>query len=420
MTPYSRFRMISNVTTTALLMGAVFAIWPVASGMIAAATGSLTPAYWAATAGAALTAVLVSLTISGAVFPLLFRMGFLRRMVLGQHYLEGLWLQAEHDDENGNRLTLIQIRPQGYGYTFSGQIFDRNLNVMSQSPVEMMRCGPLDISYFYATLPGSDGERSDSGRAYLSFRPFRGRALTYTGYGQSDLMRHSFRIEGVKVRKWKELRRLQKRDMQAEILAAYWERFFNEAVTPEEALPDVPEMADLQEAFEPPAIRRPVIVETHQPAFVDRRSGESEASEDGPVIQRRRASDWRSDDTTPTADRIRARMMEDAAEVEEEEEEIEAEAETWDEDDMTAEDAGAEEDTWDAEEAEEETEEEEEYEASEDDEEDLEEQEFEAEEDEEIQAEEEEEYESDAEENEADAEGDKEEPVLIRNRYARR
>lgn len=422
MTPYSRFRTISNVTTTALVIGAVFAVWPVASDMIAAATGSLTPAYWAATAGAALMVLIVSLTISGAVFPLLFRMGFLRRMVLGQHYLEGLWLQAEHDDENGNRLTLVQIKPQGYGYTFSGQIFDRNLNVMSQSPVEMMRCGPLDISYFYATLPGSDGERSDSGRAHLSFRPFRGRALAYTGYGQSDLMRHSFRIEGVKVRKWKELRRLQKRDMQAEILSAYWEKFFNETVTMDEALPEVPEMADLQEAFEPPAIRRPVIVETRQPAFVDRRSGDGETSEDGPVIQRRRASDWRSEDTTPTADRIRARMMEDAAEAEEEEEEIEAEAETWDEDDVTAEDAGAEEDTWDAEEAEEETEEEEEFEASEDDEEDLEEEEeeYEAEEDDEFEAEEEEEYEADAEEDEADAEDGKEEPVLVRNRYARR
>jgi hypothetical protein len=229
-------------------------------------------------------------------------------------------------------------------------------------------------------------------------------------------MRHSFRIEGTKVRKWKELRRLQKRDTQAEILSAYWEKFFNEAVTMDEVLPEVPEMADLQEAFEPPAIRRPVIVETRQPAFVDRRSGDGESSENGPVIQRRRASDWRSEDTTPTADRIRARMMEDASEVGEDEEEIDAEAETWDEDDVTAEDAGAEEDSWDAEEAEEE----EEYEASEDDEEVLEDEEYEAEEDDELEAEEEEEYEADAGEDEADAEGDKDEPVLIRNRYAGR
>ena len=201
-----------------------------------------------------------------------------------------------------------------------------------------------------------------------------------------------------------------------EILAAYWEKFCNEGVTMDDALPDGPDMADLQEAFEPPAIRRPVIVETRQPAFVDRRSGDGEASEDGPVIQRRRASDWRSEDTTPTADRIRARMMEDAVEAEEEEEEIEADAGTWDEDDVTAEDAGAEEDGWDAVEAEEE----EEYEASEDDEEDFEEEEVEAEEDEELEAEEEEEYEADAEEGKADTEDDKEEPVFIRNRYARR
>ena len=136
------------------MIGAVFAVWPVASDMIAAATGNLTPAYWAATEGRADGADRV-MTISGAVFPLIFRMGFLRRMLLGNALSRRPLAAGRHDDENGNRLTLVQIKPQGYATTFSGQIFDRNLNV-SQSPVEMMRCGRW-IFYFYATLPGSDG-----------------------------------------------------------------------------------------------------------------------------------------------------------------------------------------------------------------------------------------------------------------------
>ncbi|MFN4224927.1 MAG: hypothetical protein ACK4HR_01320 [Hyphomonas sp.] len=410
MTPYSRFRTISHVTTTALVLAGVFAVWPTGAGMIAAATGGLSPAYWLATAGGALGALLVSLTLSSAIFPLLFRFGVLRRLVLGQHYLEGLWVQAEHDDENGNRLTLIQVRPQGYGYAFSGQIFDRNLAVMSQSPLEIMRAGPLDISYFYATLPGSDGERSDSGRAHLSFRPFRGRALAYTGHGQSDLMRHTFRIEGVKVRKWSEMRRLLNRDRRNEILAAYWEMFFNEAVTEPEDLPEVPELEDLEEAFDPPAIRRPVIVETGRSVFTERRNPDSETRMDGPVIQRRRASDWRSGDTTPTADRIRARMIAGASEADDDADEAMAESGAWEDDSFTEQDAVTGEEAWDQDEARDDDHDtsdgEDLYEAGEDDT-------FEAGADED-----DEDYEADDEDGRT--EPGKDQPVLIRNRYARR
>lgn len=405
MTPYSRFRMISNVVTTALVVGAVLAVWPTASGMIATATGGLTPFYWAVTGVVGVMTLITSLTVSGAIFPFLFHWGPLRRMVLGQHYLEGLWIQAEHDDENGRRLSVIQVKPQGYGYAFSGESFDQDLKVMSQAPHEMMRSGPLDISYAYSTLPGSCGERSDTGKVYLSFRPFRGRARTYTGHGQSDLMRNRFRIEGVKVRKWKELRHLQKRDLRDAVLAAYWEKLFNETLTLPEAITSAPEAA---ETFDPPAIRRPVIVETSRAAFVERR-GKGAAQEEGPIVQRRRASDWRSEDTTPTADRIRARMM---AGLPEDEEDLEDETaldaavdETLAEEDYDGEDAAVEDSEEEFYEDDIEAEEPEEFTAEDDDAED-----------------EEDAFEASAEEDFGDEPGDAagDEPVLIRNRYARR
>ena len=56
----------------------------------------------------------------------------------------------------------------------------------------------------------------------------------------------------------------------------------------------------------------------------------SSASTDANVVPRRRASDWRAEDTTPTADRIRAKM--EAGEIEDEEayeEEFEDDAELY-------------------------------------------------------------------------------------------
>lgn len=411
MTPYTRFRTISNFVTTALVVGAVYAVWPVASDLIATATGGQNAAYWGATGLVAMMTILFSLTVSGAIFPFLFRMGFLRRMVLGQHYLEGLWIQAEHDDENGNRLTVIQVKPQGYGYAFSGEAFDRTLNVMSQSPYEMMKAGPLDISYAYATLPGGDGERSDTGKGHLSFRPFRGRALAYSGYGQSDLMRNSFRIEGLKVRKWSELRRLQKRDQRADVLAAYWEKFFCQ---PAELAEDL-EAPESTEAFEPPAIRRPVIVESAAASAFDRRRDHSEMPE-GTVVHRRRATDWRAEDTTPTADRIRARMMEETVKEEvkwDQEAAEDAEASLDDGSEESLEDEVSFEDESEPYGEETTAEEEEEYDAEEDFEDEAEEDYAEAD-DEDLETEDE--YEAAGEE---DGPGE-DEPPMIRHRYARR
>ena len=80
MTPYSRFRLISNIAATALMAGAFCALWPVASGMLAAATGGPTQVYWAATGFIGLVSVVAWLTLAEAVFPLVFRIGLLRRM----------------------------------------------------------------------------------------------------------------------------------------------------------------------------------------------------------------------------------------------------------------------------------------------------------------------------------------------------
>jgi len=85
MTPYSRFRLISNTAAAALLAGGLCAVWPLLAGIIAAATGGQTAAYIAFVATAATLSVVAFLTLSEAVFPALFKMSFLRRTVLGRH-----------------------------------------------------------------------------------------------------------------------------------------------------------------------------------------------------------------------------------------------------------------------------------------------------------------------------------------------
>jgi hypothetical protein len=243
----------------------------------------------------------------------------------------------------------------------------------------------------------------------LIFEGGRGAPKVYGGYGHvaGSARRHA--IEGVKLTKGSERRRLGKLDTRGEITAKYWALFF-----------DAKDVAGADEAPQArPAIvaRRVVVAEAPVMAPPERRS-EERLVVDGPVIQRRRASDWRSEDTTPTADRIRARMMAAAAEpIEEEfllEEEVEDEAEfgleDGDEDEVMLEDEAEALDEVD------------EVEGEEDEEFDLEEEtEDELDEEEDFEADAEGDLEADAEhEEDADAEPADDEPVRIRQRYARR
>jgi hypothetical protein len=236
----------------------------------------------------------------------------------------------------------------------------------------------------------------------LMFEGGRGAPKAFGGYGHvaGSARRHA--IEGVKLTKRSERRRLGKLETRGEITAKYWALFF-----------DAKDVAGADEAPQArPAIvaRRVVVAEAPVMAPPERRS-EERLVVDGPVIQRRRASDWRSEDTTPTADRIRARMMAAAAEpIEEEfllEEEVEDEAgfdvEDAGEDEVMLEDEAPEDEEFDLEEeTDDELDEEEEFEADAEDEDAL-------------------DLEGDAElVDEADAEPAEEEPVRIRQRYARR
>jgi len=326
MTPYSRFRLISNTAATALMAGAFCALWPVASGMLAAATGGPTQVYWAATGFIGLVSVVAWLTLAEAVFPLVFRIGLLRRIVLGADYIEGIWVQAERGPGGSETLTVMQIKPSGSGFEMTSASYDRGGDIDGRRMVQFTRLnGPVLSHAGRQVLPDGQTQYVQE----LMFEGGRGAPKAYGGYGHvaGSARRHA--IEGVKLTKGSERRKLGKLESRGEITAKYWALFF-----------DAKDVAGADEAPQArPAIvaRRVVVAEAPQVAAMERRSEERLVA-DGPVIQRRRASDWRSEDTTPTADRIRARMMAAAAEPIEEEFLLEEEAE--DEALFDAEDAG--------------------------------------------------------------------------------
>ena len=425
MTPYSRFRLISNMATAALLAGTLCAAWPVGSALLVTALGTAGPVYQASVAGIAAALVLVSLMVSGWVFPALFSLGAVRKLVLGKHYVEGTWMMAERGPSGSERLTVLHVRPAGEGFGLSGYCLNQESEIESNRMIEYSKLDGPVLTYAYRSLMPDGAGNQSRGLSELMFEMRRGAPKAFSGHGEPVGGRR-FPVEGVKLTKGSERRRLRKLEQRADVAEKYWGLFFGAAA---EAVEDFPAVSRQD-------IRRPVIVTAAraEPAatpFVDRRSQDSAPADDGPVITRRRASDWRSEDTTPTADRIRARMMLNAEpETEEdlEDEDLLLETEV-DEDDAAfdAEDevmleADAEEFGDEAEELDDE----EEYEADAEDDEpfDEDDEELELEADADLEDEEEAEYEADA-DDAAEQEGaetavTEDEPVRIRQRYARR
>ena len=95
MNPYSRFGLVSNTVSAALILTglAVFGPTIIDAASSAAAGGG------AAAIGTLATMVTVMvvfwLAMTEAIFPALFRFNSVRRMILGKYYFEGTWLQSE-------------------------------------------------------------------------------------------------------------------------------------------------------------------------------------------------------------------------------------------------------------------------------------------------------------------------------------
>jgi hypothetical protein len=298
-----------------------------------------------ALAGAVTVLVVFWLALTEAIFPSLFRFNAVRRAILGKYYIEGTWLQAERGTAGGNRLAVIDIQPAGRSFIFSGYALSKDLEIESNTLIEFSKFEWPFMTYKYrnSLSDGSDGQRDGVGE--IQFEMNRTAATRYNGFAQFVKTARRIKIEGAKLTKNAEVKRLRKLESRKSVLEKYWTLFFN---------------TSLNTAAAPQTMgSRPVIVEAARSPLEERRQGLAAA--EGTVVPRRRASDWRNEDATPTADRIRARMEadeevedEELYEEELEEEEYDAEVDGEDDDAVEAEDDSEEEFEADAEEEEEE------------------------------------------------------------------
>ncbi len=314
MNPYSRFRLVSSTASAAMIVAGLCAFGQPVFTAVSAAAGPGT-GLWIALGGAVTVLVVFWLAMTEAIFPSLFRFNTVRRAILGKYYIEGTWLQAERGTSGGNRLAVIDIQPSGRSFIFSGYALNKDLEIESNTLIEFSKFEWPFMTYKYrnSLSDGSDGQRDGLGE--IQFEMNRTAATRYNGFAQFVKTARRIKIEGAKLTSNGEVKRLRKLESRKSVLEKYWTLFFNTSLN---TAATAPSMAS-----------RPVIVEAARSRSAERRS-DTTADLGGTVVPRRRASDWRTEDTTPTADRIRARMEAEAEEIEDEDgyqEEFEDEAE---------------------------------------------------------------------------------------------
>jgi hypothetical protein len=315
MNPYSRFRLVSSTASAAMIVAALCAFGQPLLTAVAGAAGPGT-GLWISLGGAVTVLVVFWLALTEAIFPSLFRFNAVRRAILGKYYIEGTWLQAERGTAGGHRLAVIDIQPSGRTFIFSGYALNKDLEIESNTLIEFSKFEWPFMTYKCrnSLSDGADGQREGVGE--IQFEMNRSAATRFNGYAQFVKAGRRNKIEGSKLTKNSEVKRLRSLESRKDVLEKYWSLFFNTTLNTGTA------------SAQPPAAR-PVIIETTRAAVAERRQASS-ASTDANVVPRRRASDWRAEDTTPTADRIRAKM--EAGEIEDEEayeEEFEDDAELY-------------------------------------------------------------------------------------------
>jgi hypothetical protein len=289
MNPYARFRLVSNTVSAAIIVAglAVFG-GPVFSSISTLSGGAGTPFY---TAMGASVGVLVVfwLAMTEAIFPALFRFNFVRRMILGKYYVEGTWLQAERGTPTGNRLSVIDIQPAGKSFIFSGYALNQDLEIESNTLIEFSKFEWPFMTFKYrnSLSDGGDGQRDGVGE--IQFEMNRSAAVRFNGYAQFVKNGRRLKVDGAKLTKNREVKQLRSLEGRGEVLGKYWNLFFATSLR-------VEERASLAR---PETEAAPV-----RSQETERRRVETAVPQQ-PVVQRRRASDWRQDDETPAADRAR-------------------------------------------------------------------------------------------------------------------
>lgn len=236
MNPYTRFTTVSTLMAATVTVGAVLAFGMPAFDAISHFNGADTgPGLMAAT-GAGLALLVVGwLGMTDIIFPLIFRMSAVRKMVLGKYYIEGTWLQAERGQDE-KRMSVIDIQPDGNRFIFSGYSLNEDLEIESNIMIEFSRFEWPFMVYKYrnSLSDGSDGRRDGVGEIQLEMN--RSSARRYNGFLQYVKSDERLKIEGAKLVNAAEVNHLRSLDGRQVVFEKYWKLFFHRAMRPGAAM----------------------------------------------------------------------------------------------------------------------------------------------------------------------------------------
>lgn len=289
MNPYSRFGLVSNTVSAAAILTVLAVIGPQVAGAIQASTEAGSVAMWGSLAGAVTVMVVFWLAMTEAIFPTLFRLNSIRRMILGKYYFEGTWLQSEKGEDH-KRMSVIDIQPDGKGFIFSGYSLNEDLEVESNTLIEFSKLEWPFMTYKHrnSLSDGTDGKREGVGE--IQFEMNKAAARRYNGFVQYVRQENRVRIEGAKLTSNSEVKNLRTLQGRQKVFAKYWDLFFNSSMRP--AAP-VAKPASAPEVVIEPVKAEAVLEKMEETAAkVERRSAETRPVAKEGVVPRRRASDW--------------------------------------------------------------------------------------------------------------------------------
>jgi len=299
MNPYSRFTKVSNLMAAGAIVATILAFGlPGFERISNLANGDTGPTLMA-TIGAGVALLIVGwLGLTATVFPMLFRITGVRKLILGKYYIEGTWLQAERGTDE-RRMSVIDIQPDGYGFIFSGYALNEELEIEANTLIEFSRFEWPFMVYKYrnSLSDGSDGKREGVGEIQLEMN--QASARRYNGFLQYVRSTDRLKIEGAKLTSQVEVRNLRRLDGRQRVFEKYWKLFFHRAMRPSSVYTYPVRDEAFSRSQQQQAIRRTsdasVSRSEERPAIrVERRdpSRRSSTSDSQTVVPRRRATDW--------------------------------------------------------------------------------------------------------------------------------
>ncbi len=320
MNPYGRFLVVANAVSAAIVLSLVSMVSGPLFETYKSANFQVEYAPYAAAAAALMVTIVVWLALTDAVLPFFFRYTPVRRMILGKHYMEGTWIQAEKH-VGAPRMAVIEIQPAGTKFRFSGYAVDENLEVQSNVVMEFSKFDWPFMTYKFRNSLADTAEEGREGVGEIHLEANRHAPRSYNGFVQTVNSLGRVKIEGVRLMKEREIRNLRSLEFRADVIDKYWGLFFergdrktrmrgkaagnfstsNSGVQASANMgASAPESRLKQEHSRQEAPRQQAATKTQD---VERRVQDIVPEDLGPVVPRRRVSDWtKSDDALEFTD----------------------------------------------------------------------------------------------------------------------